>query len=38
MCLLFPLPAGGDRQGCRQAEFYSLMGEELCVPDRQSDG
>lgn len=36
--LVRPCPAGGDRQGCWQAEFYSLMGEELGVPHGQSDG
>lgn len=30
--------SGGDRQGCRKAEFYSLMGEEHSIADSQSDG
>lgn len=29
---------GGDRQGCREAELYSLMGEEHCISHRQSNG
>lgn len=29
---------GGDRQGCRKAEFYSLMGEEHGITHSQSDG
>ncbi|KAB0398031.1 hypothetical protein E2I00_002181 [Balaenoptera physalus] len=29
---------GGDRQGCRKVEFYSLMGKEHSVTYSQSDG
>ncbi|XDB48605.1 hypothetical protein AB1E18_002185 [Capra hircus] len=29
---------GGDRQGCRKVEFYSLMGEEHSVTYSQPDG
>lgn len=29
---------GGDRQGCRKAEFYSLMGEEHSITYSQSNG
>ena len=29
---------GGDRQGGRKAEFYSLMGEEHSIAYSQSDG
>lgn len=39
--LLHPLVSvntGGDRQGCRQAELHSLMGEEHGVAHRQSNG
>lgn len=32
------LSSGGDRQGCRKAEFYSLMGEEHSITYSQSDG
>lgn len=37
MQLLF-LSLGGDRQGCRKAELYSLMGEEHSIAYSQSDG
>lgn len=30
--------AGGDRQGSRKAELYSLMGEEHCLAHCQSNG
>lgn len=36
--LFFFVITGGDRQGCRQAELYSLMGEEHRVAHRQSNG
>lgn len=39
--LLHPLlfvDTGGDRQGCRQAELHSLMGEEHGIAHRQSNG
>lgn len=35
--LLF-VTTGGDRQGCREAELYSLMGEEHRIAHRQSNG
>ena len=38
VALLYVFFAGGDRQGFRQAEFYSRMGEELGVTHGQSDG
>ncbi|KAJ7332504.1 hypothetical protein JRQ81_014684 [Phrynocephalus forsythii] len=36
----FPGPGfqGGDRQGCRETQFYSLMGEEHCQSNGQSGG
>lgn len=37
MQLLF-LFSGGDRQGCRKVELYSLMGEEHSITYSQSDG
>lgn len=36
--VFFCCTVGGDRQGNRQAEFNSFMGEELSVAYGESDG